>query len=506
MNPLTKEIENDFLKYIQKMTAFQEALNLLYWDMRTGMPKKGIHQRSNVVGILSSEVFQMSISDEMASFIASLSPHEEQLSPTVAKILEECKKEYERNKKIPIQEYKEYTIMKSKAENVWEQAKEESNFDLFRPYLEKIVAFKKRFIEYWGYKDHPYNALLDLYEPGVTVDVLNPIFEKVRTFLVDFVAKIQNSPHKPKTDFLFHYFPKENQRLFSLKILKSMGYDLEAGRLDETVHPFEIALNPGDVRVTTRYNENDFRFAIFGTIHEGGHAIYEQNIRKDLVGTPLCAGTSMGIHESQSLFYENFIGRNRFFWNKYFDLLKRYSNGQFDGVSTEEFYRAVNEVKPGSIRIEADECTYLLHIIIRYEIEKALFSDEIHVKDLPEVWNEKYKEYLGICPRNDGEGVLQDVHWAGGDFGYFPSYGLGLMYAAQFYYRMNRDFENFEKMLETGNLLPIKKWLNQHVHQYGKLKKPLEILVDATGEELNPEYLIRYFNEKYTDIYRLSLS
>ncbi|MEJ9149493.1 carboxypeptidase M32 [Bacillus smithii] len=503
MNPMTKEIENDFLQYIQKMTSFQEALNLLYWDMRTGAPKKGIQQRANVVGVLSSELFQMSVSDEMASFIASLSPHEEKLSPTVAKILEECKKEYHRNKKIPTQEYKEYIILQSKAENAWEQAKEESRFELFRPYLEKIVEYKKRFIEYWGYKDHPYNTLLDLYEPGVTVDVLDPVFKKVRTFLVDFVSKIQKSPHKPKTDCLFRYFPKENQRLFSLQILKKMGYDLEAGRLDETIHPFEIALNPGDVRVTTHYNEKDFRVAIFGTIHEGGHAIYEQNIRRDLIGTPLCAGTSMGIHESQSLFYENFIGRHRHFWKKHFDLLKRYSNGQFDTVSTEEFYRAVNEVKPGLIRIEADECTYLLHIIIRYEIEKALFQDEIQVKDLPEVWNLKYKEYLGVSPQNDGEGVLQDIHWAGGDFGYFPSYGLGLMYAAQFYYSMKKDLPDFEGLLETGQLIKIKEWLNQNVHQYGKLKKPLEILMDATGEELNPEYFIRYIRNKYTDIYRL---
>lgn len=282
-----------------------------------------------------------------------------------------------------------------------------------------------------------------------------------------------------------------------------MGYNFKAGRLDETVHPFATGLNPGDVRVNTKYDEADFRTAVFGTIHEGGHALYEQNISSDLVGTPLCSGTSMGIHESQSLFYENFVGRHRSFWKKNYDLLKEYANGQFDDVSIDAFYRAINESKPSLIRIEADELTYPLHIIIRYEIEKGLFNDEIEVKDLPAIWNEKYEQYLGVKPENNGEGVLQDVHWAGGSFGYFPSYALGYMYAAQLKNSMLKDLPNYDELLEEGNLMPVKEWFTKNVHQFGKMKKPLEILTEVTGEGLNAQHLIDYLYDKYGKVYQL---
>ncbi len=232
-----------------------------------------------------------------------------------------------------------------------------------------------------------------------------------------------------------------------------MGYDFGSGRLDETVHPFATGLNPGDVRITTRYNENDWRMAVFGTIHEGGHALYEQNISKDLIGTPLCTGTSMGIHESQSLFYENILARDRSFWEKNYGLLKEYASGQYDNISLDEFYRAINEAKPSLIRIESDDLTYSLHIIIRYEIEKALFNDEIEVKDLPQIWNDKYEEYLGVRPSIDAEGVLQDVHWSGGSFGYFPSYALGYMYAAQLKNAMLKDIPNYDQLLKSGDLV-----------------------------------------------------
>lgn len=496
-----EQIEKKFLEYVKKMSAYNEALGLIYWDLRTGAPKQGMEQRSEVIGMLSSEVFKMSTSEEMAAYIASLSKKE--IAETTEKILEECKKEYERNKKIPQDEYKEYVILQSKAESVWEQAKEKSDFNLFRPYLEKLVETTKRFINYWGHKDNPYDVLLDLYEPGMTVEVLDKVFEDLRKKIVPLVKQIAQSPNKPKTEFLFKNFKKEKQRALSLEILAKMGYNFDAGRLDETVHPFATGLNPGDVRVTTNYDEQDFRTAVFGTIHEGGHALYEQNISKDLIGTPLCTGTSMGIHESQSLFYENIVGRSFSFWKNNYELLKTYSTGQFDDVTIEDFYRGINESKPSLIRIEADELTYPLHIIIRYEIEKGLFNGELKVKDLPKVWNELYTEYLGITPENDASGVLQDVHWAGGSFGYFPSYALGYMYAAQFKHKMLEEITNFDQLLEEGNLQPIQEWLTKNIHQYGKLKKPLEILQDVTGEGLNAQYLIDYLYEKYGKVYQL---
>jgi carboxypeptidase Taq len=499
------QMEKDFTEYVKKITAYNEALALIYWDLRTGAPKQGINQRAEVIGILSSEVYDLSVSESMAAYIANLSSNEAQnlISEVTKKLVEECKKEYDLKRKIPSEEYKEYTILLSQAENIWEEAREKSDFTLFQPYLEKIVDMNKRFIGYWGYQGNKYNTLLDMYEPGITVDVLDRVFSDLRNTIVPLVQKIEGSNQKPLTDFIFKSFPKDNQRAFTLEILKQMGYNFAAGRLDETVHPFATGINRGDVRITTRYDENDFRMAVFGTIHEGGHALYEQSIAPELMGTPLSTGTSMGIHESQSLFYENFVGRDMSFWLKNFSVLKEYAREQFSAVNVKDFYRAINESKPSFIRIEADELTYPLHIMIRYEIEKGLFNDEIEVKDLPKVWNDKYEEYLGIRPSNDKEGVLQDVHWAGGSFGYFPSYALGYMYAAQFKQSMLKDLPNYDQLLEQGNLTPIKDWLTSHIHQYGKMKKPLEILRDATGEGLNAKYLIKYLTEKYSEIYQL---
>ena len=498
-------LEAEFLEYVKKMSAYNEALSLIFWDMRTGAPKKGIEQRSEVVGMISQEVFQMSVSEEMKTYIETLEKVES-LSEITKKTVEECKKDYELNTKIPKEEYKEYVILQSKAESVWEEAKEKADFEMFRPYLEKLVEFNKKFIGYWGPPKeggNKYDILLDQFEPGVTVAILDETFGKLREKIVPLVRKISESQNQPKTDFLFKTFPKAEQRAFSIDVLKQMGYDFEAGRLDETVHPFEITLNPGDVRVTTKYVENDFRVAVFGTIHEGGHALYEQNISKDLIGTPLCEGTSMGIHESQSLFWENYIARDYNFWVYFYEKLKAYSNGQFDNVSIDDFYKGINESKPSLIRIEADELTYPLHVMVRYEIEKGLFNDEIEVKDLPAIWNQKMEEYLGVTPKHDGEGVLQDVHWAGGSFGYFPSYALGYIYAAQFRAAMLKDLPNLAELLKDGNLTPIKEWLAENIHQYGKMKKPLEIVKDVTGEGLNPNYLIQYLEEKYTKIYDL---
>jgi carboxypeptidase Taq len=495
-------LEKEFLQYVRKMSSYNEALGLIYWDLRTGAPKQGVEQRSEVIGMLSSEVFNMSVSEKMSRYLVQLR-EDNSISEVTRKILEECQKDYERNKKIPPHEYQEYVILQSRAETIWEEAKSKSDFSLFQPYLERLVEMTKRFIEYWGYKENKYDTLLDLYEPGITVSTLDRVFAELRDKIVPLVNQVSNSKNKPETDFLFETFPKEKQRLFSLQILNQMGFNFDAGRLDETVHPFATGLNPGDVRVTTKYDEQDFRTAIFGTIHEGGHALYEQNISKGLIGTPLCSGTSMGIHESQSLFYENFIGRSVSFWKHNYGLLKSYSDGQFNQVSLDNFYRAINESKPSLIRIEADELTYPLHIIIRYEIEKGLFNDEIEVRDLPSIWNNMYEKYLGVRPNQDAEGVLQDVHWAGGSFGYFPSYALGYMYAAQFKHKMLEDLPDFEQLLGKGELMPVKNWLNQHIHQYGKMKKPLEILKETTGEGLNAKYLIDYLSEKYRGIYHI---
>lgn len=496
--------EENFVALLKKMSAYSEAVSIMYWDMRTGAPKKGIPARSEAVGTLSTELFKMSVSAEMQGYLEELGNRKETLNPILLKTVEEVKKNYDLSKKIPAEEYREFVVLTSQSESVWEEAKDKSDFDMFLPYLEKIVTTTKKFIGYWGDEgDNPYNILLDQYEPGMTTDIIDEVFNQLKETIVPLVKRISELDSQPETSFLFKHFPKENQKSFSHEILKQLGYDFEAGRLDETVHPFATGINIGDVRITTKYDENDFRSAVFGTIHECGHALYEQNISIELEGLPVADGTSMGIHESQSLFYEQFVGHNENFWKYNFDLLKRESPEQFEGVSLEDFLRAINVSKPSLIRIEADELTYPLHIMIRYEIEKGLFNGDYEVKDLPDIWNDKYEEYLGIRPENNGEGVLQDVHWAGGSFGYFPSYALGYMYAAQLKVAMLKDLPNFDELCASGKFGPILDWLTEHVHQFGKMKKPLEIVRDTTGEGLNGKYLADYLEEKYTRLYNL---
>jgi len=493
------QTEEQFMNYVKEMSQYGEAISLMAWDLRTYAPKNGVEGRSDVIATLSQKVHQMATSDEMKGYIEALKGNTQ--DEIIQKSIEECEKEYSKHSKIPSDEYKEYVSLQAKSEAVWEEAKEKNDFEMYRPYLEKMVEYNKRFAEYWGYEKHIYNALLDNFEPGVTVDVLDEVFPAVRKSLTDLLQEIQKSDVNPDSTLLTGHFPKEQQEAFSLEILKRMGYNFEGGRLDETVHPFAIDLNQGDVRVTTKYDEKDFRTAVFGTIHEGGHALYEQNISSKLAYTPLAGGTSMGIHESQSLFWENFVSRTEPFWKNHYDLFLSHAPESFQHVKFEDFYRAVNEVKPSFIRIEADELTYCLHIMVRYELEKALMNDEIEVKDLPKLWNDKMEEYLGIRPKTDQEGVLQDVHWSGGAFGYFPSYALGYMYAAQFHNTMKNDLD-VEEIIGKGDFEQIRKWLTENIHQYGKMKKPLEILEGVTNEKLDPTYLVDHLREKYQKIYQ----
>ncbi|WP_077621777.1 carboxypeptidase M32 [Sediminibacillus massiliensis] len=494
-----QQLEKEFSELLKERKAYEEALALIQWDLRTKIPSKGVDQRSEVIGILSEKLHLLSTSERIKHLIDGLKGKTDSL--ILQKSLEECEEEYERNRKIPNDEYKSFIMLQSKSETVWQKARENNDFKLLEPYLEKLVEFNKKFADYWGYEKHRYDALLHLYEPGVTTEILDEVFPKLRESLSRLVEKVKDSQSKPDPSILKTHFPKRQQEQFSLEILKRMGYDFEAGRLDETIHPFAISVNQHDVRVTTRYDEEDFRMAVFGTIHEGGHALYEQNISDELMQTPLATGTSMGIHESQSLFWENFVARSEAFWENHFELFKSYAPESFHDISFDDFYRAVNEVKPSFIRIEADEMTYALHIMVRYELEKALINEEISVSELPELWNRKMEDYLGIRPSSDKEGTLQDIHWAAGDFGYFPSYALGYMYAAQFHHTLMEQMD-FEEKIKNGNFEPIKNWLRDNIHQYGKMKKPLEILKDVTSEELNPDYLVRHLNEKYAKIYQ----
>ncbi|SFB16956.1 carboxypeptidase Taq [Cohnella sp. OV330] len=484
---------------------YEELLGVVYWDMRTGAPRKGIAQRSEAVGTLSSEMFRLSTSAEMGELLDELdgADADGELSDVDRKLIKETRKDYERNLKIPPELYREYVVLTSQAETEWEEAKAKSDFKGFLPYLKQIIDYNRRFIALWGVKGTPYDTLLDMYEPGTTTADLDRLFGELRHRLVPLAADIAQRGDKPDTAFLQGTFDKAAQKRFSLYTLGQMGYDFEAGRLDESVHPFATGLSTGDVRITTRYLEDDLTSALFGTIHECGHALYEQNVDPKLNGTPLCGGTSMGIHESQSRLWENMIGRSRGFWERYLPELKKEFPAQLEGVEAEAFYRGINVVEPSLIRIEADELTYNLHIMIRYEIEKMLFNEDLDPERLEEVWNAKYKEALGIEPSNAGEGVLQDVHWSGGMFGYFPSYSLGNMYAAQMLKTAERELPTLHEDIAAGRLLPLKEWLTEKVYRHGKMLEPGEIIERITGEPLRSDYLCDYLEEKYKEIYRL---
>lgn len=494
-----------FQELTGRMKSYAEAIGLMYWDLRTGAPKNAVEYRAKSIGLLSTDVFKMSVSDEMRDYLTYFEQAEQSaaLDPITRKLVVECRKEYDLNTKIPADRYQEYVILTSQAESAWEEAKHQSDYALFAPYLEKIIAFNREFIALWGYKDHPYNTLLDKYEPGLTVAKLDEVFGTLRERLVPLVKAVQEAKNKPNSSFLFQPFNKEGQKKFNHFILEQIGYDFDSGRVDETEHPFATGLNLGDVRITTRYKEEDFTFALFSTIHEGGHALYEQNISPELAGTLLCEGTSMGIHESQSRFWENMIGRSEGFWTRYFAELQKLFPGQLDDISLADFYRAINEAKPSLIRIEADELTYNLHIMIRYELEKEIFSGNVSVNDLPALWNSRYQEYLGVSADSDAFGILQDVHWAGGSFGYFPSYALGNMYAAQFEHTMRKDIPDLDQQVAAGNFQPIKDWLAERIYRHGRLLTPSELIVGITGEELNPTYLADYLEEKFSQVYKL---
>lgn len=505
MEKEAKATLDSFLGLVRKIRSYDEAIGLMHWDLRTGAPRKGAEQRSEVIGMLSAEDFKLRISDEMGSYLEALTRPDtyEGLDDISRRIVDECKKEYDENKSIPAEKFQEFMVLSSHSQTIWEEAKAKSDFAMLEPNLTKLVGILKEFIGYWGVKGTPYDTLLDRYEPDMTVEKLDQVFSKLRDRLVPLVEAIAASPNKPDTSFLDQLFEQEQQAKMSRFILGEMGYDFEAGRLDESVHPFATGLNPGDVRITTHYLQDDVTSALFSSLHEGGHALYEQNVSKELAGTPLAQGTSMGIHESQSRLWENMIGRSRAFWERYYADLQQHFPQQLKDVQLDDFYRAVNRVENSLIRIESDELTYNLHIIIRYEIEKMLFNEGLEVKDLPKVWNEKYEQYLGITPPSDSLGVLQDVHWSGGDFGYFASYSLGNMYAAQIMNTLRKEMPELDQHIKEGNLAPIREWLTEKIYRYGKSRKPSEIILQVTGEELNPDYLADYLETKYKEIYQL---
>ncbi|MEH7415242.1 carboxypeptidase M32 [Neobacillus drentensis] len=502
---LLQKALGEFIQLDEKITHYSSILGLVDWDQKVMAPKKGRNIFSKATGTLRTEIFQLSVSQEMGQLLEALTleNHYLQLDQVTRAKVREYKEYYQKSKAIPADLFKDYSILTAQANDAWEEARDKNDFASYLPYLEKIIDYKRQFAEIFGYDEHPYDALLDEFEPGLTVKRLDPLFAKLRKSSVELLNRIRKHGLPTKVEVFEQSFDIDKQKDFNRFILPLIGFDMQAGRLDETVHPFAQTVNIGDVRLTTRYLEKNVRSALFGTIHEAGHGIYEQQVNPIYEETVLQSGASFGIHESQSRFLENMIGRSQEFWHFFFPKLKEYFPEQLKDVSVGEFYRAVNTVQPSMIRVEADELTYNLHIMLRYEIEKALIGGEIEARDLPAIWNQKMKDYLGITPGNDTDGVLQDVHWSFGGIGYFPSYSLGNLYAAQILRTIQKAIPDFYHHIENGKFEIIQDWLKENIHQYGKLYRPNELIHMVTGEALNADYLIEYLEKKYAEVYQL---
>ena len=492
----------EFYDYCKEIASYTSAAALVEWDMRTKMPPKAAPDRSMVAGKLGRTAFEMSTSPRMAAFVEYFNRPavDRQLSEVDRRNVELETKQYRKISAIPPDKYEKFTVACSKGEYAWQEAKAKSDFAMFRPYLEEIVAYQKEFVEYCGYEKNRYDVLLDDYEPSVTTEDLRVIIDGLKSELVPFIRQLQEEGKRPDTSFLKGTFDKATQEQLSLDILKAMTYDFDAGRIDETTHPFTTGIGFGDVRVTTHYYEDNVASALFSTMHEGGHALYGQGISEEYRWMPIHKGASMGIHESQSRTWENLVGRSEAFWKYYYPRFQsRFA--QFEGVPVEDFYRAINVAEPSLIRIEADEVTYNLHVMLRFEIEEALINGKVDVADLPDLWNAKMKEYLGVEVPDDAHGVLQDVHWSGGLFGYFPSYMLGNLYAAQFFATARQEIPDLDGQIAAGHLDVLREWQRSRIHQYGALYDPKDLVVRVTGKPLDYHYFMREVKEKYSRIY-----
>ena len=497
-----KEKVAEFKALNETMAAFGVAGSMFNWDMSTGGSKKGMNYRAKMIGIFTMKLFEIQTGDAMKSCLDTLGEHMEELDEVTRRMVVLSKKTYDNNTKIPKEEARAYAELQAKSQVIWEEAKEAQDYPMFQDVLGEIIEYQKKFVEYRGFEVHPYNPLLDDYEEGMTVEILDEYFENLKKHIVPLVKSINEKELPYNVDFLEKSFPIEKQKEFCIQLMDDLGFDYDAGEVKESVHPFTNGMNVNDVRLTVRYFENLMTSAVFSAAHEGGHAIYEQNIDENLEFTGLDTGVSSGIHESQSRMYENIICRSKAFWENYYPKLKTFFPKQLDGVSLEDFYAGINKVENSFIRVEADELTYSLHIIIRYEIEKAIMTGEVSVEELPALWNKKYKEYLGLDVPNDELGVLQDVHWSFGLFGYFPTYSIGSAYASQFAFYLKEEI-NFDEDLRDGNYKNVNEWLHKHIHQYGSLKTPEEIIVAATGKRFDSKYYVEYLTNKYKSLYNL---
>lgn len=498
-------------KFDELRTRLGEIIDLgaasavLGWDQQTYMPPGGAEARAMQLSTLTKTVHDWFVSDEIGQLLDDL---EAELSGAdydsfEASMVRVTRRAYDRERKLPTELVAELSKTTALANQAWQQAREASDFSQFEPYLEKILDLTIQKAEAWGYEDRVYDALLEGFEPGMKAAQVETLFGEMKDGLVPLVQAIAERKDAVDDALFAQDFDVDKQWDFGIEVVKALGFDFERGRQDKTAHPFTTSFSPSDVRLTTRLYPDMFKSALFASIHEAGHGMYEQGFDRSFDRTSLSGAASLGVHESQSRMWENVVGRSRGFWNYWLPRLKEYFPRQLEGIGVEAFYQAINRVEPSLIRVEADEVTYNLHIMVRFEIENLMVEGRVKVADLPELWDAKMEEYLGIRPPDIADGVLQDVHWSAGYIGYFPTYSLGNLLASQFYNQAVTDLPGIPAQIEQGETAPLFNWMRKNVHNPGCTYTPTELVERVTGGQIRTEPFLNYIRAKYTDLYGL---
>ncbi|TMD86476.1 MAG: carboxypeptidase M32 [Chloroflexi bacterium] len=490
---------------LAEVTDIQRAGAVLDWDQETYMPPGGIQNRADQASTLSEVAHRRFTSDEVGLLLeeAETEVANEPFDSDDASIVRVARRDYELDRKLPPELVAEIAHAGSAARPHWQRARKEAKFEIFAPYLQRAVELNQRMAEALGYDKRPYDALLNRTEPGLTTDQLEAMFEELRTAIVPLVAGIARHADAVDDSVLHRGFDTDKQVQYALDTVVKLGYDLERGRQDISTHPFSIAFGPGDVRITTRVNRDFFNECLFGSIHEAGHGMYFQGIGRNIDRTPLWDGASPGVHESQSRLWENLVGRSLPFWNHFFPSLRETFPEPLRGVDAEGFYRAVNKSYPSFIRVEADEVTYNLHVLLRFELENDMLEGKLKVNDVPEAWNELFKSYFGLDVPNDREGALQDIHWSFIGFAEFPGYTLGNIIGAQFMEKIRAEMPDLDSQIGRGEFGPLLRWLQENVYQHGRKFTPNELVERVTGQPISPKPWIAYVRKKFGALYDL---
>ncbi len=499
------EAYSAFVRELREISLLGSVSSVLEWDERTQLPPRGAENRADQLSLLARMIHDRFTSPRMGESLEAVEGSALVKDPEsdAAANARETRRSYDRARKLPSALVEEMTKVATLAQHAWAEARAKSDYHLFEPWLARTLDLKRRQADCIGYASNPYDALLDEYEPGATASEIDAVFSALRGPLVELIGRITQSTRKAPVEILERSYPPPAQEQLAREAAKAIGFDFSAGRLDVSLHPFCADLGRGDTRMTTRYDPNRFGGAFFGVMHESGHALYDQGLPAEHFGTPVGEAVSLGIHESQSRLWENFVGRSLAFWQYFLPKVGAAFPDSLRDVGEDEWYFAINDIRPSLIRTESDEATYNLHILLRFELEQAMLRGEVEAADVPAAWNEKMRQYLGLTPPDDAQGCLQDIHWSGGDFGYFPTYTLGNLYAAQFFEKVRQDLGDVDAQFARGEFQPLLHWLRENIHRHGRRYTASQLVARVTGRPLSPAPLLEYLNQKASDLYHV---